>query len=112
MNHLVSIIIPTYNRENKLERAVESVLEQSYQYIEVIVVDDCSTDNTVTLMGKYKDDERVVYYRLEKNSGACVARNKGIELSKGDYIGFLDSDDIFLPKKNTNADRLFTENKQ
>lgn len=111
MNDLVSIIIPTYNRGKKLQRAVDSVLNQSYQYIEVIVVDDCSTDDTAILMENYRNDKRVTYYRLEKNSGACAARNKGIELSKGNYIGFLDSDDMFLPDKiRMQMDCLFENN--
>ncbi len=95
---MVSIIIPSYNREELIERSVRSVLNQTYKDLEVIVVDDCSTDNTMQVL-KGIDDERLRVYQLEKNSGACVARNKGIELAKGEYIAFQDSDDEFLPTK-------------
>lgn len=100
MNDLVSIVIPAYNRENTIERAVRSVLYQTYKNIEVIVVDDCSKDNTKSIvLNNFGNDNRVIYHCLEKNSGACVARNKGVELSNGKYIAFLDSDDEFVPNK-------------
>ena len=99
MDNLVSIVIPTYNRGHILNRAIESILNQSYKSIEVIIVDDCSSDNTAQLMERYKDDVRVIYCKLKHNSGACYARNKGVDLSSGDYIGFLDSDDWFFPNK-------------
>lgn len=97
---MVSVVIPSYNREATIERAVKSVLDQTYKDIEVIVVDDCSTDNTGKIVeNMIKADNRVRYYKLEKNSGACVARNKGIDLAQGEYIAFQDSDDEWLPKK-------------
>ena len=100
MNKLVSVIIPSYNREKTIVRAIKSVLSQTYQNIEVIVVDDCSQDNTETVINEcYANDKRVVFHRLEKNSGACVARNRGVELSRGTYVAFLDSDDAFFPEK-------------
>ena len=100
MNELVSVIIPVYNRENTILRAIKSVLNQTYENIEVIVIDDCSSDNTETLILKYYNDNSKVYYeKLKRNSGACVARNRGIEVSNGKYIAFLDSDDIFLENK-------------
>lgn len=94
----VSIIIPTYNRANTLNRSVKSVLNQTYENIEIIIVDDCSNDNTEQMVKNWKID-KVKYYKLEKNLGACVARNKGIELATGDYIAFQDSDDEWLPEK-------------
>ena len=95
---MVSVIIPSYNRELTIKRSVFSVLDQTYKDIEVIVVDDCSSDNTREVIEGI-DDDRLRYYCLEENSGACVARNKGIELAKGEYIAFQDSDDEWLPNK-------------
>lgn len=114
---MVSVIIPSYNREDTIERSVRSVLAQTYGNLEVIVVDDCSTDNTEKVV-KSIDDSRVRYYCLEKNSGACAARNKGILLAKGDIIAFQDSDDEWRPDKlekqlavmeQTNADACFCQ---
>ena len=95
---MVSVIIPTYNREKTIERAVRSVLSQTYSDLEVIVVDDCSVDNTQAVIESI-DDSRLSFYRLKKNSGACVARNFGIEKAKGEYIAFQDSDDKWLSNK-------------
>lgn len=95
---MVSVIIPSYNREDTIERSVRSVLNQTYKDLEVIVVDDCSTDNTEAVV-KSIQDSRVRYFCLEKNSGACAARNKGIEISRGDIIAFQDSDDEWRPEK-------------
>ena len=95
--HKISVIIPTYNRGNMIERAVRSVLNQTYNNIEVIVVDDGSTDNTEEVIKDIKDTS--VIYIKEANAGACVARNKGIDVSSGDYIAFLDSDDEWFPEK-------------
>lgn len=95
---MVSVIIPTYNREQLVIESIRSVLEQTYSDLELIVVDDCSTDNTAQCI-KAIGDKRIKYYCLEKNSGACVARNLGIEVSKGEYIAFQDSDDLWYPRK-------------
>ncbi|HBM99565.1 MAG TPA: glycosyltransferase family 2 protein [Ruminococcus sp.] len=95
---MVSVIIPSYNREKTIKRAVDSVFNQTYNDLEVIVVDDCSTDKTIEVLASIKDD-RFSYYKLDMNSGACVARNLGIEKAKGDYIAFQDSDDEWLPDK-------------
>lgn len=95
---MVSVIIPAYNREKTIERAVMSVLNQTYKDLELIVVDDCSKDNTVEVLKSIKDD-RFKIIELEKNSGACVARNVGIENAQGDYIAFQDSDDEWLLNK-------------
>lgn len=91
-NPLISVIIPTYNREKTILRSVMSVLNQTYSHIELILVDDCSTDNTKEVVSQIKDS-RYKYYCLERNSGACVARNYGIEKAAGEYIAFNDSDD-------------------
>lgn len=95
---LVSVIIPTYNRGRLILDSVNSVLNQTHKNIELIVVDDCSTDDTKEIIESLKDF-RIKYIKLEKNSGACVARNKGIEKSTGEFIAFNDSDDLWLPEK-------------
>ena len=89
----VSIIIPTYNRARYLAEAIESALAQTYRDFEVIVIDDGSTDNTPEIMRKYASAVR--YFRQE-NQGECAARNTGIKLALGEYISFLDSDDVLL----------------
>lgn len=94
----ISVVIPTYNRERTLKRSIESVLKQTYLNIEIIIIDDCSTDNTEQIVKSF-NNEKIRYIRLDKNSGACVARNKGIEIATGDYIAFQDSDDEWLEDK-------------
>lgn len=98
--YLVSIITPSYNSEKFISMTIDSVLRQTYRNWEMIIVDDASTDNTCTIIYDYcKKDNRIKLIRLKKNSGAAVARNRAIEKSKGKYIAFLDSDDIWLPEK-------------
>jgi glycosyltransferase involved in cell wall biosynthesis len=101
---LVSAIIPTYNRGYTVGRAVESILKQTYENIEVIVVDDGSTDDTQEKLKEYGDRIRVLYQR---NSGPGPARNRGIEASRGEIIAFLDSDDVWLPTKLARQVSLF-----
>lgn len=97
---MISVIIPAYNREKTIERAVSSVLSQTETDLEVIVVDDASTDRTGEIVRALaKKEGRLIYSRLEKNSGACAARNKGIALAKGEYIAFQDSDDEWFARK-------------
>ena len=96
---IVSVIIPTYNRAHLINRAVQSVLNQTYQNFELIIVDDGSTDNTKEVLRELSD-KRIKSVYLEENSRtSAVPRNKGIGVSRGDYIAFLDSDDEWLPKK-------------
>lgn len=96
----ISVIIPTYNRAHLISRAIQSVLDQSYQDFEIIVLDDCSTDDTEELIKELKKkDERIRYIRHEKNKGPAAARNSGIKAAKGEYIAFQDSDDEWLPEK-------------
>ncbi len=90
---LFSIIIPTYNRANTLPRAVNSVLTQSYDNFELIIVDDGSTDNTETVVRDIKDT-RIRYFKKE-NEERNIARNFGISHAQGDYVCFLDSDDYY-----------------
>lgn len=98
MQPLITVIIPTYNRANTIRRAINSVLEQTYANIELIVVDDCSSDNTVEIVNAYRDN-RIKLMIMETNSGANVARNRGIDVAKGDYIAFQDSDDEWMKDK-------------
>lgn len=95
---LVSVIIPVYNRENTIKRAIDSVLSQTYSNIELTVVDDGSTDQTVKIVSSYRDD-RVRLICQREHGGANKARNIGIENSRGEYIAFQDSDDEWLPDK-------------
>lgn len=97
---LVSIITPCYNSEQFIERTVESIIDQTYSNWELLVIDDFSSDNSVNIVKRLiKLDSRIKLVQLEKNYGAAVARNKGIELAKGRFIAFLDSDDLWLPNK-------------
>lgn len=94
----VSIVIPTYNASVTLPDAIESVLDQTLSDIELIVVDDCSTDNTQDVVPQYTDP-RVTFVRHEENKGGSAARNTGIELAEGEFIAFLDADDIWHATK-------------
>ena len=98
METMVSIIIPTYNRENVIKRAVNSVLRQSYSAYEVIIVDDGSTDGTEAVVASI-EDPRIRYIALKENQGVAHARNVGIREARYEYIAFLDSDDEWLPNK-------------
>jgi glycosyltransferase involved in cell wall biosynthesis len=94
----VSIIIPTYNREKFILRALQSAINQTFQDFEVLIIDDASTDNTYKTVLSLKN-EKIRYFKLDNNVGQCVARNYGIGKSSGEYIAFLDSDDEWLPTK-------------
>ena len=94
----VSVVIPTYNRADLLPRAVNSVLAQTYQDYEIIIVDDCSPDDTQDVAAKFSD-RRIRFVRHERNRGVSAARNTGIEYARGEYIAFLDDDDEWLPMK-------------
>jgi len=108
---LVSIIMPAYNCGDFIGTTLDSVINQSYKNWEVIVVDDCSTDSTADVVQEYiKKDNRVKYHKLEKNSGAAVARNKAVDLATGKYMAFLDSDDVWFPEKLTKQIGFMEEN--
>ncbi len=108
---LVSIITPTYNCDKYIAETIESVRKQTYNNWEMIIVDDCSTDNTKETVEKYqKQDPRIKYYCLAENSGAAVARSKAMELAEGQYIAFLDSDDLWMPKKLERQINFMLEN--
>lgn len=100
MNNLVSIITPSFNSSNFIKKTIESVINQSYNNWELIIVDDCSIDKSREVIKScIKEDARIKLICLEKNSGAAVARNTGIENANGRFIAFLDSDDTWHPKK-------------
>ena len=92
----ISVIIPTYNRSNVVCQSIDSVLTQTYHNIEIIVVDDGSTDDTLMVLANYGDQIKVI---KQANGGVGTARNAGLKAATGDYIGFLDSDDYYLPTK-------------
>jgi len=99
-NPLVTVYIPTFNRVDLLKRAVESVRNQTYTNLEIIIVDDCSTDDTHQYLAEIvKLDSRIKYFIKEKNSGACVSRNIAIKNASGEYITGLDDDDYFLENR-------------
>lgn len=96
----VSIVTPLHNTENFIEDSIKSVLSQTHTHWEMIIVDDCSTDNSKKLVKTYAEkDSRIKLIALDKNHGPALTRNKAIEKAKGDYIAFLDSDDIWVPTK-------------
>jgi len=105
-NPTVSVIIPTYNRAHLVGRAIRSVLNQTYQDFEIIVVDDGSTDNTEEVVKGFNDG-RIRYIRHDKNKGGAAARNTGIKVARGEYIAFLDSDDEWLARKLEKQMALF-----
>ena len=102
----VSVIIPTHNRAHLVGRAIRSVLNQTYQDFEIIVVDDGSIDTTEKVVRRF-DDDRIRYIRHGENKGGSAARNTGIKAAKGKYIAFLDSDDEWLPEKLEKQTRAF-----
>lgn len=100
MKDLVSIIMPSYNSSENILSSVKSVLAQKYESWELLITDDCSTDDTLDIISDLsKNDERIKVFSLNKNSGAGAARNNSIEKAKGRFIAFLDSDDIWHEDK-------------
>lgn len=95
---LISVIIPVYNVEMYLEQCLDSVLSQTYHNLEVILVDDGSADTSGTICDQYKEKDARVKVIHKKNGGLSSARNAGLELAKGDWIGFVDSDDYLAPE--------------
>ena len=99
MSDLVSIIMPSYNTGRFISETIESVFAQSYSNWELILVDDCSTDNTDEVVEDYLSDDRIYYIKNDKNSGAAISRNRALRAAKGKWIAFLDSDDLWEPDK-------------
>lgn len=99
MDDLVSIIMPSFNTGKYITETIESVLVQSYKNWELIIVDDCSSDNTDEIISTYLSDDRIHYLKNEKNSGAAFSRNTALREANGKWIAFLDSDDLWMPEK-------------
>lgn len=122
LNDKVSIITPVYNSAPYIGECIESVLSQTHQNFEMIIVDDCSTDSTLNVVESYqRKNDRIKIIRLLQNAGPAVARNKGIELASGRYMTFLDGDDIWMPNmiqtsietiKNKNCPFVFASYKR
>lgn len=113
---IVSVIIPTYKGSSALNRAIDSVLCQSYKEIEIIVVDDNDPTsderkNTEALMSRYIGDKRIRYIKHQRNSNGAVARNTGITAATGKYIAFLDDDDYYLPNRIEKSVRYLETNR-
>ena len=106
-NPLVSVIIPTFNRGWQLKEAIDSVIAQNFEDFELIVIDDGSSDNTPDILNLYKND---IIAFTQNNKGVSAARNKGIALSSGRFIAFLDSDDLWMQNKLSTQVDFFNEN--
>ena len=99
MAGLVSIIMPSYNTAEYISESIQSVQAQSYKNWELLIVDDCSADDTDIVVKSYLVDERIKYFKNEKNSGAAISRNRALREAKGKWIAFLDSDDLWTVDK-------------
>ncbi|MBO5691583.1 MAG: glycosyltransferase family 2 protein [Spirochaetaceae bacterium] len=107
----ISIITPNYNCGRFIAQTIESVRTQTYTNWEMLIVDDCSTDDSYQIALEYaQKDPRIKVFQNEKNSGAAISRNKAIELSQGEYLAFLDSDDLWLPEKLEKQLQFMQEN--
>lgn len=109
MNDLVSIIMPAYNTGKYISRSIRSVIAQTYPEWELIIIDDCSADNTAEVVRSF-DDRRIRLLSNKKNSGAAVSRNYGLREATGKYVAFLDSDDVWHPEKLSRQLSFMKEN--
>jgi len=96
---LVSVVMPAYNAESTIEDAILSVISQTYSHVELIVVNDCSSDNTDLIVRSLQVLNNFTYIKFDKNQGVAAARNSAISNASGEYLAFLDADDIWLPNK-------------
>lgn len=96
---LVSIIMPSWNTAKFIAESIQSVINQTYTNWELLIVDDCSTDKTDRVVEPFLIDARIKYFKNEKNSGAALTRNRAMREAKGEWIAFLDSDDLWMPEK-------------
>lgn len=110
MKDLISIITPSYNTAKYISQTIECVQNQTYTNWEMIIVDDCSTDNTDEVVEPYLLDKRIKYLKNEKNRGAAISRNYAIRKAKGKWIAFLDSDDLWDKEKLEKQIRFMKEN--
>lgn len=102
MQDLVSIIMPSYNTAKYISETIESVQSQTYPFWELIIVDDCSTDNTDEVVKPYLLDDRIRYLKNDSNSGAAISRNRALREARGRWVAFLDSDDLWKAEKLEN----------
>ena len=109
MADLVSIIMPSFNTAEYISQTLDCVLAQTYTNWELVIVDDCSTDDTDAVVARYQD-QRIRYFKNEKNSGAAVTRNRALREARGRWIAFLDSDDLWTPDKLEKQIRFMAEN--
>ena len=110
IDDLVSVITPVYNAEYVIGKTLESVFNQTYKNIEIVLVDDCSSDNSQLVIEEYqRKHPEIVYFRQPTNQGAGAARNKALELAKGQYVAFLDADDLWYPEKTEKQIKLLKE---
>lgn len=110
MSGLVSIVMPSYNTASFIKDSIQSVLAQSYTEWELIIIDDCSTDNTDDVVRPYLKDKRIRYLKNGKNCGAAISRNLAIREAKGKWIAFLDSDDLWRPEKLAKQIKFMEDN--
>lgn len=108
MTELVSIIMPSYNTAEYISDSIRSVQAQTYDNWELIIVDDCSTDNSMEVISAF-NEPRIILLRNEKNSGAAISRNYALREAKGKWIAFLDSDDTWVPEKLEKQIRFMKE---
>lgn len=109
---LISIITPSFNSDKFIAETIQSVQNQTYQNWEMIIADDCSTDTTVSIIKQFvKNDNRIRFFQLGKNSGAGIARELALSKAKGDYISFLDADDLWKPLKLEKQLQFLKDNK-
>lgn len=107
---LVSVITPVYNTGSVIGKTLESIFNQTYKNIEIVLVDDCSSDNSQQVIEEYaKNHPEIVYYRQPTNQGAGAARNKALEIARGQYVAFLDADDLWYPEKTEKQINLLKE---
>ena len=99
MNELVSIIMPSYNTSLFIAETIRSVIEQTYHNWELIIIDDCSDDNTDAVVVEFLTDKRIKYIKNRENTGAALSRNRALREAKGKWVAFLDSDDLWMPEK-------------
>ena len=110
IDDLVSIIMPSWNTGEFIAESIQSVLNQTYTNWELLIVDDCSSDNTDEVVAGFNDD-RIRYFHNEKNSGAALTRNKAMREARGEWIAFMDSDDLWMPEKLEHQLKFMKENR-
>ncbi len=109
IDNLVSIIMPSWNTAQFIAESIQSVINQTYKNWELLIVDDCSTDDTDNIVEPFLTDARIKYFKNEKNSGAALTRNRAMREAKGEWIAFLDSDDLWMPEKLEKQIRFMNE---